>query len=271
VPIVLNEELTAGLRELSYRQGTTLFMTLYAGFAMLLSRLSGQDSVVIGTPVANRQRVELEGLIGFFVNTLALHTRAHGQLSVRQLLEQVKELTLGAYTRQELPFEHVVEAVQPKRNLSYSPLFQAFFVFQNAPDSGVDLSGVTVSAPQTSAAAADTAQFDLSLSLTKVGNRILGILNYASDLFDGETVEGWAQSLHFVLRQMVRDSEQRIEDLELPSGAKRRCGRPGAEPMGLVDEISRATVSLGNGATGSWARNDGSSADQVSRPDQMLR
>ncbi|MEQ1514841.1 MAG: condensation domain-containing protein, partial [Lysobacteraceae bacterium] len=124
LPFGLSAELTAQLKQLGQRQGTTLFMVLLAGWSLLLSRLSGQDDVVIGTPVANRQRREVEGLIGFFVNTLALRMRVGETASVADLLAQVKDTTLGAFAHQELPFEQVVEAVQPARSLSHSPLFQ---------------------------------------------------------------------------------------------------------------------------------------------------
>src|SRR5205814_4525281 len=124
VPLVLSSELTAALRAVSERHGVTLFMTLLWAWGVLLARLSGQTDVVIGTPVANRQRREVENLIGFFINTLALRLRFDEQPSVEALLEQVKETTLAAFAHQELPFEQVVEAVQPQRSLSHAPLAQ---------------------------------------------------------------------------------------------------------------------------------------------------
>ncbi|WP_255357132.1 condensation domain-containing protein, partial [Lysobacter sp. Root916] len=124
LPFALSAELSARLKQLGQRQGATLFMVLLAGWSLLLSRLSGQDDVVVGTPVANRQRREVEALVGFFVNTLALRVRVGETASVAELLAQVKKATLGAFVHQELPFEQVVEAVQPARSLSHSPLFQ---------------------------------------------------------------------------------------------------------------------------------------------------
>ena len=130
--VTLPVALTDALRSLSQREGVTLFMTLLSAWGLLLSRLSGQADVVIGTPVANRQRREIENLIGFFVNTLAMRLRFDGQPSLAALLAQVKETTLAAFAHQELPFEQVVEAVQPQRSLSHSPLFQAMLAFNNA-------------------------------------------------------------------------------------------------------------------------------------------
>ena len=147
MPLVLNESLSEGLRQLSQRHGTTLFMTLYSAFAVLLSRLSGQDDVVIGTPVANRPRVELEELIGFFVNTLALRCRVNSRLRVAELLQEVKRQTLSAYSHQEVPLERVVEVLQPQRSLSHSPIFQVMFALQNAPRGQWELPGLKLSTP----------------------------------------------------------------------------------------------------------------------------
>ena len=130
--LVLDDELTAGLKALSRRHGTTLFMTLLAAWAALLARLSGQEDVVIGTPVANRGRAEIENLIGFFVNTLALRLDLSGSPTVGELLARVKAQALAAQQHQDIPFEQVVEIVQPARSLAHSPLFQVMFAWQNA-------------------------------------------------------------------------------------------------------------------------------------------
>ena len=129
------EKLTSGLKGLSRRQGTTLYMTLLAGWAILLARLSGQQDVVIGSPVANRGRTEIENLIGFFVNTLALRLDLSGSPSVSELLEQTKAQSLAAQRHQDIPFEQVVELLQPVRSLAHSPLFQVMFAWQNATES----------------------------------------------------------------------------------------------------------------------------------------
>ena len=214
VAVVLEESLSEGLRQLSQRHGTTLFMTLYGAFAVLLSRLAGQEDVVIGTPVANRPRVELEDLIGFFVNTLALRCRVNSQMRVCELLQAVKRQTLSAYSHQEVPLERVVEAAQPQRSLSYSPIFQVMFALQNAPRSQWELPGLKLSAP-VGMGGMSTAQFDLTLSLQEARGRIVGVLNYARDLFDRGTIEGWVECLQELLQGMVRDDQQRVAELAL--------------------------------------------------------
>ena len=132
VELELDEGLTAGLKGLSKRQGMTMYMTLLAGWVALLGRLSGQKDVVVGTPVANRGRREIEGLIGFFVNTLAVRVDVSGSPRVEELLERVKRQALGAQEHQDIPFEHVVEMLQPVRSLSHSPIFQVMFAWENA-------------------------------------------------------------------------------------------------------------------------------------------
>src|SRR6185312_242750 len=127
VPVVIERELAEGLKELSRRQGTTLFMTLLSGWAAVLGRLSGQQEVVIGTPTANRRRAETEGVIGFFVNTLALRIDLRDEPSVTDLLERVKKTAVEAQEHQDVPFEQVVEIVQPPRHLSHTPVFQVMF------------------------------------------------------------------------------------------------------------------------------------------------
>ena len=144
VELVLDEQLTAGLKDLSRRQGTTLYMTLLAGWAILLARLSGQQDVVIGSPVANRGRAEIENLIGFFVNTLALRLDLSGSPSVSELLQQTKAQSLAAQRHQDIPFEQVVELAQPVRSLAHSPLFQVMFAWQNATEARLELPGLEV-------------------------------------------------------------------------------------------------------------------------------
>ena len=140
--------LSRRLKALSRRHGVTLYMTLLAGWAALLSRLSGQDEMVIGSPSANRGRAELEGLIGFFVNTLALRVDLSGSPSVAELLGRVKAVSLGAQSHQDLPFEQVVEARQPPRSLAHAPVFQTMFAWQNAPEGVLELPGLALSPVQ---------------------------------------------------------------------------------------------------------------------------
>ncbi|KPA94414.1 non-ribosomal peptide synthase, partial [Pseudomonas asplenii] len=173
--------LSTRLRQFSQQQGLTPFMTLLAAWSILLSRLSNQAEVVVGTPVANRPRQETEALIGFFVNTLALRVDVQAHERVEQLLARVKAITLEAYDHQDLPFEQVVEALQPERSLGHSPLFQAMLVLGNTPqDQALSLPGLELTPlPQ----ASGTTQFDLSLSLNDDGATIRGQFEYATDLF----------------------------------------------------------------------------------------
>ncbi len=213
VPFRLSPSLTARLQAFSQRHGVTLFMTLLSAWGLLLSRLSGQQDVVIGTSVANRQRREVEGLIGFFINTLALRLRFDEQPTVASLLTQVKETTLAAFGHQELPFEQVVEAVQPQRSLSHSPLFQSLFTLNNTPDGGVlELPELTLAPVER---ANDTAHFDLSLSLSVRGERLDGTLGYVSALFDRETIARWAGYYEHLLEAMVADASIAIDTLPL--------------------------------------------------------
>ncbi|MCF5332595.1 amino acid adenylation domain-containing protein, partial [Pseudomonas syringae] len=220
VSLALSPALTAGLRQLGQRHGATLFMTLLVGWSSLLSRFSGQDDVVIGTPVANRPRSELESLIGFFVNTLALRIRPEGRLSVAALLEQVKAVMLAAHAHQDLPFEQVVEALQPPRSLGHSPIFQVMLALNNTPGGGElslpELSLEPLQAPHT------TAQFDLSLALVEADGGLIGSLEYASDLFERATIERIAGHLQVLLEGMVADDQQSVGELPLLSCEQRR-------------------------------------------------
>src|SRR5262249_15863572 len=150
----LDEPLTQGLKVLSQRHGTTLFMTLLAAWATLLARLAGQEEVIIGAPVANRSRTEVESLVGFFVNTLPLRLDLSGSPTVSRMLQRVKTQTLEAQQHQDLPFEQVVEIVKPPRSMAYSPLLQVIFAWENNEINELDLPGLVlapVNVPQISA------------------------------------------------------------------------------------------------------------------------
>ncbi len=218
--LTLSPALTAALRRLSRRHGVTLFMTLLAGWSALLSRLSGQSDVVIGTPVANRPRREFESLLGFFANTLALRVRLGEDPSVAELLRQIRTTTLEAYAHQDLPFAQVVEALQPTRSLSHNPIFQAMLAYHDTSgEKALRLPGLEVSEfkpPRRSSI------FDLTLWLRDVGERIEGALEYATDLFELATIERMATHLQAVLEAMVEDDQQRISRLNLLSPAQRR-------------------------------------------------
>ncbi|WP_035060897.1 non-ribosomal peptide synthetase, partial [Andreprevotia chitinilytica] len=218
--LTLPPALTAGLKQLSQRHGATLFMTLLAGWSVLLSRWSGQDDVVIGTPVANRPRSELEGLMGFFVNTLALRVRLDGNPSVQTVLAQTKASTLAAYGHQDLPFEQVVDALQPPRSLSHSPLFQTLFALNNTPHGkALGLPGLTLQAIDPPR---NTTQFDLSLTLHEDGATLSGQLQYATDLFDAQTIERLAGHFETLLAGMVANDQQSVGQLPLLSAVERQ-------------------------------------------------
>src|SRR6185503_10809032 len=144
--LTLSAAVVAGLKELSRREGVTLFMSLLAAWQVLLSRYSGQEEIVVGSPIAGRTRGETEGLIGFFINTLVLRSDLSGDPSFVALLQRVKEVCLGGYGHQEVPFEKLVEELQPERSLSHNPLFQVMFVLQNMSEDNLRIPGLQLSA-----------------------------------------------------------------------------------------------------------------------------
>ncbi|HEX8430060.1 MAG TPA: amino acid adenylation domain-containing protein, partial [Longimicrobium sp.] len=216
----LDEELSAGLRALGQRHGTTLFMTLLAGWAAVLGRLAGQDDVVIGTPTANRGQAEIEGLIGFFINTLALRIDLSGAASVAELLEQAKARALDAQQHQDIPFEQVVELAQPARSQAHTPLFSVMFTWQNAPRGTLELPGLVPAA--VGSAGQVTAKFDLSLSMQETGGRISGGVEYATALFDAATIERYLGYFRALLSAMVADEDRAVSDLPLLPEAERQ-------------------------------------------------
>src|SRR4029079_14642357 len=194
------------------------FMALTAAFAMLLSRYSRQGDVCIGTPVAGRTRLETEDLIGLFVNTLVQRTRFTNELTFRDLLAEAREVTLQAHAHQHLPFEKLVGELQPERTLSYSPLFQAMFVFQNTSAEEFDIHGLSLSRID---AEEETAQFDLNLRIDERAGEFTGRLNYNTDLFERATVERMTRHFLQLLGEMVRDPEQQVAGVKMLSAAER--------------------------------------------------
>ena len=214
----LSADLTAALKALSRREGATLFMTLLAGWQTLLSRYSGQERIVVGTPVAGRTRTDLEGLIGLFFNTLALHTDLSGDPSFRELLARVRAVCLGAYAHQDLPFEKLVEALRIERNLSHTLLFQAVFDLHNTPTETMQLPGVTISWwPEE----VDTAKFDVSLAMDEGGEQLHGTIEYNTDLFDAATIERLAEHFRTLLGSIVATPEAPLSQLSMLSRAER--------------------------------------------------
>nr|WP_306464213.1 non-ribosomal peptide synthetase [Corallococcus exiguus] len=201
-PVQLTPPLSDAVEALAKREGATPFMVLMAAFQLLLSRYSGQDDVLVGTPIANRRHAETEGLIGFFVNTLVLRARFTADTSFRKVLAQVRSTTLGAYEHQDLPFERLVDALQPERDLGRTPLFQALFALHNTPELEATLPGLTLKAEEVPSSAA---KFDLDLALTRQPDGFQGALTYSTDLFDTATVqrmmERWSTLLETVLAE----------------------------------------------------------------------
>jgi amino acid adenylation domain-containing protein len=208
----LGEELSRDLQTLSRRSGATLFITLLTGFQALLGRHAGRDAVAVGSPFANRNLWETEGLIGCFANTLMLRGNLSGQPSFRMLLERTREVTLEAYACQDLPFEKVVEALAPERHLSASPFFDALFVLRNASPTRFALADLLLeSVPIESR----VVPFSLGLDLEESDRGVAGTIQYSRDLFDGTTIERWMGHLTHWLRAAVAEPDRRISDLPL--------------------------------------------------------
>src|SRR5438874_10240655 len=183
--LALSEELSNAIKSLGQAEGTTLFMTLLAAFNVLLLRYTGQTDLVVGTSVAGRNRAETEWLIGFFVNTLVLRTDMSGDPSFRELLGRVREVALGAFAHQDLPFEKLVEELQPQRDLSHTPLFQVMFLLQNAPQEELRLPELNVHVVEVEERAAT---FDVAFAMAEQDGKLYGFLDYNKDLFRAETI-----------------------------------------------------------------------------------
>jgi amino acid adenylation domain-containing protein len=208
----LSKSLTDQLKYLSKQEGVTLYMTLLATFKVLLYRYTQQEDIIIGTPIANRDRSEIEGLIGFFVNTLVLRTNLSNNPTFRELLHQVREVTLGAYAHQDLPFERLVEELQPGRNLSHSPLFQVMFILQNASTEVLDLPELTIELLKIEK---NTANFDLTLSVSETETGFRGDLEYNTDIFNADRITRMLGHFQVLLEGIVANVEQHLSDLSL--------------------------------------------------------
>ncbi|MFV9652959.1 non-ribosomal peptide synthase/polyketide synthase [Pseudomonas citrulli] len=211
----LDNALVAELKALAQRQDVTLFMLLLASFQTLLHRYSGQAEIRVGVPIANRNRLETERLVGFFVNTQVLKADLHGQMAFEQLLAQVKQRALEAQAHQDLPFEQLVEALQPERSLSHNPLFQVMFNHQDNLRAGpVQLPGLAL---QPVDWAGHTTQFDLNLETEESVDGLWASLTYATDLFDAATLERLAVHWQNLLRAVVNDASQALDELAMLS------------------------------------------------------
>src|SRR5262249_12341092 len=207
----LSAPLSQALTALSRQQGVTLFMTLLAAFQTLLAYASGHDDIAVGTDVANRTRVETEGLIGFFVNQLVLRTDVAGDPSFTALLGRVREVCLGAYAHQDLPFDTLVGVLKAKRDLSRAPLFQVKLNLQNAPPSALELPNLTLSPLEFDV---DVAHLDLALHLVSTGRELAGSLVYNTDLFSAGTAHRMLRQFDTLLGRVVQQPEATVAELK---------------------------------------------------------
>jgi len=208
--IVFSQSLTQELKSLSLREGVTLFMTLLAAFQTLLLRYTGQEDVVVGTDVAGRTQAETEKLIGLFVNHLVLRTDLSGNPSFRELLQRVREVALGAYSHQDVPFEKLVEALRPKRSLSHTPLFQVLFTLMNTPPQSPQLPGLTL-IPVT--IKNSMAKYDLTMFMGKNERNLTGTFEYNADLFDAATITRMASHFETLLESIAARPDARLSEL----------------------------------------------------------
>ncbi|WP_375772564.1 non-ribosomal peptide synthase/polyketide synthase [Archangium gephyra] len=219
LPVSLPLELSKSLGELCQREGVTPFMLLLSAFQVVLHRYSGQEDFCVGSPIAGRDEAQLEGLIGFFVNTLVLRTRMEGNPTFRELLHRVRETTLGAFAHQHLPFEKLVEELQPERNLGRSPLFQVLFAFQNTPTSELNQPGLALRPFHTSTS---VSKFELELALSETPNGLQGSFTYNTDLFDAATISRLSEHLRVLLEGVVASPESRLSELPLLTATERQ-------------------------------------------------
>jgi amino acid adenylation domain-containing protein len=210
---ILSRKLTKAIKKLSQQEGATLFMTLLAAFKTLLYRYTGQTDILIGSPIANRNRPEIDSLIGCFVNTLVLRTNLAGNPTFKELLGRVRQVAIAAYTHQDLPFEKLVEVLQPHRDLSYNPLFQSMFVLQTPASDRIW---------KTEEIDTGTAKFDIFLSMMESGDSLTGTIEYNTDLFTADTITRIVGHFQTLLEAIVSNSQQPISELPLLTSAERQ-------------------------------------------------
>ncbi|MBE9170904.1 condensation protein [Pleurocapsales cyanobacterium LEGE 06147] len=207
----LSPTLIKKIKILSQRESATLFMTLLGAFKVLLHSYKGQEDILVGSPIANRNRTETEGLIGFFVNTLVLRTNLSGNPSFREVLGRVREVTLGAYAHQDLPFDKLVTDLQPERNLNSNPFFQTWFVLQNAPTPALELRDLTLNLELIETG---VVRHDLKLNLTETPEGLKGFFEYKTDLFAASTIAQMAELFETVLTEIVQQPDIELRTLK---------------------------------------------------------
>ena len=224
ITIALPDDLSRHVKELSQAEGVTLFMTLLATFQVLLHRYTGQENIVIGSPIAGRNREEIEGLIGFFVNTLVIRTDLTGDPTFRELLQRVREVTTQAYAHQDLPFEMLVEVIQPTRDLSRNPLFQVIFQLLHAPSLSPSAAAAAAASavPPPLIVHSGTAKFDLEFSLWESQQGLNGYFEFSTELFDESTITRMADHFRTLLEGVIADPGARISRLPLLTESERK-------------------------------------------------
>ncbi|HEX7243162.1 MAG TPA: amino acid adenylation domain-containing protein, partial [Longimicrobiaceae bacterium] len=275
VAFALSPELSEGLRAVSRREGATLFMTLLAAWQLLLSRWSGQDDVVVGSPIAGRTRAETEGLIGFFVNTLVLRTGLDDALTFRELLGRVRETTLGAYAHQDLPFEKLVEELAPERNLAHAPLFQAMLVLQNTAREELRMGGVELAPLPVDGG--EVVKFDLTLGMEEEAGGLRGSIAYRAGLWDPSTMERMAGHLAALLGSLAADPDRRIGGAEMMGAAERErllrewsgTGRPRAASGTLHERFAAVARRHGGAAAVAFEGEELTYAELDRRADRL--
>ena len=215
LPMRISRKITQALNQLSKDNNVTLFMSLLSVFKVFLHRYTGEEDICVGTPIANRTRSEVEGLIGFFVNTLALRDTVDGEESFIELLERVKRTTLEAYEHQDMPFERVVNIVDSEKNFSYSPLFQVMLILQNNPKSELEFSGLKLNLIEVKTA---VSKFDLTFEFTETTEGLVGKIEYNTDLFNEQTIERMLGHFMVLVESVVEAPEKQIKDLQILSG-----------------------------------------------------
>jgi non-ribosomal peptide synthetase component F len=208
----LSPELSVSLTALSRREGVSLYMLLLAAFQALLCHYSGDEDISVGSPLGSRGRLETEDLIGFFINTAVLRTDLSGHPTFRELLARVREVTLEAYAHQDVAFEQLVDELHPERSLSHTPLFQVWFVLQNAPVGSLQLPGISLSSMPVGNG---VSKFDLSLSMVEGGDGLAGTLDYCADLFDDETIAQLLKHFESLLAEVAARPDIKILDIPL--------------------------------------------------------
>ncbi|MFN6513547.1 MAG: amino acid adenylation domain-containing protein [Nostoc sp. CreGUA01] len=215
----LSTTLTNALKQLSKQQDATLFMSLLAAFNILLYRYTHEEDILIGSPIANRNRAELEGMLGLFVNTLVLRNNLSGNPTFSELLHRIRQVTLDAYAHQDLPFEILVEELQPERDLSRNPLYEVMFVLQNTPTSVQEVSGLTLRNLDFDSG---TSQLDIFLSMFESQEGLTGCLEYNTDIFNDTTITQFINNFQTLLANIIANPEQRICELSLLTSAQQQ-------------------------------------------------